>query len=169
MTTQTYALYVTANGLVINLFAWDGVSPWSPPSGIAAVLTGGNPNAQIGGTYITGVFTPPSVTPPQGIMDVSSPVTGFTHNCPNPPQPQNALYTVFEPAGPLATGTLVLPPNPQDGAVLYVLSTQTITTLNVQAGAAGQGLINIPGSFTLAGGVSQHITYSAQFNSWFRL
>lgn len=159
---------VTPTGTVINLVMWDGVTPFnvSPNTLVSAV---GQPNAQVGGTYIGGVFTAPAALPPaQGIMFLTSPTTGTTVTLPNAPQPQAKLFAVFEPAAALAALTIDLPPNPQDGDELYILSTKTITTVTPVA-AAGQSLINIPATFALAAGVSQHITWSAQLASWFRL
>jgi len=52
---NNYAV-VDSNGNVINICAWDGVSLWSPPEGTTAVLCDDEPNAEIGGTYINGVF-----------------------------------------------------------------------------------------------------------------
>ena len=166
MSAQPYAIVLA--GVVTNIVQWDGIAPYNV-SPASAVATLGNPNAQIGGTYSGGVFTAAAPgTPAQGVMFVQTPLTGFNLQIPNPPQPQNKLYVLLEPAGTLATGTLVLPVAPADGADLYLESTQTITTLTVQA-SPGQSTINIPGSFTLNAGASQHITWSAQLNSWFRL
>lgn len=166
MAAQPYAIVLAS--VVTNIVQWDGVTPFNV-SPATAVATLGNPNAQVGGTWNGSIFTPPSApTPAQGVMFVQTPLTGFNLQIPNPPQPQNKLYVLLQPAGTLASGTLVLPAAPQDGTDLYVESTQNITTLTIQA-STGQNLINIPGSFTLNAGVSQHITWSAQLNSWFRL
>jgi len=99
---------------------------------------------------------------------LNSPATGATIVLPNAPQPQSKLYVVLQPAVALATLTLNLPPAPADGDDLYVLSTKAITAVTPVA-ASGQSLINIPSPFALAAGVSQHITWSAQLSTWFRL
>lgn len=55
-----YAI-VDAQGKVINVVLWDGGNDWSPPEGTTAVQDN---NAVIGGTIISGVYTPPPVAPP---------------------------------------------------------------------------------------------------------
>ena len=136
---------------------------------IRLVLATGQPNAQIGGTYAGGVFTAPTTpTPPQGIIFLNSPASGATLALPNAPQPQAALYCILEPAAALAALTLDLSTSPQDGDDLYILSTKAITAVTPVA-APGQALLNIPSPFALAAGVSQHITWSAQYSTWFRL
>ena len=167
MAIQPYAL-VNPSNIVINLVEWDGVTPFNVAPN-TLVLAQGQPNAQIGGTFIGGVFTPPSApTPPQGIVFLNSPSTGATIALPNAPQPQAKLYVLLQPAGALAALTLNLPVAPLDGDDLYILTTQTITTLTPVL-ATGQSKINIPNTFTLTAGVSQHITWSGQFSTWFRL
>ena len=52
---------VDVNGNVVNVIAWDGVTPYTPPDGLTAVLDP-VPQVGIGWTYANGVFTPP-VTP----------------------------------------------------------------------------------------------------------
>ncbi len=166
MATQLYAV-IAPGGSVINLVEWDGLAPFNVAPNTLQ-LAQGNPAAQIGGTFAGGVFTPPAPVPSQGVLFTAAPVSGATVILPNAPQPQGKLYAVLTPAGVLAALSVNLPPAPSDGDDLYVLSTQAITTLT-PVYAPGQGKINIPASFTLASGVSQHIIWSAQINSWFRL
>lgn len=53
-----YAI-VDETGLVVNVTVWDGISPWEPPAGHAAVpLTEGG----IGWTFVDGTFLPPQET-----------------------------------------------------------------------------------------------------------
>jgi hypothetical protein len=163
----TYAI-VNGSGQVINMVTWDGVTPYNV-SPNTLVLATGNPNAQVGGTFSGGVFTPPAAPPlAQGIIFLNSPASGATISLPNAPQPQGKLYVVLTPAASLASLTINLPPGPFDGDDLYILSTKAITTVNIGL-ASGQGSVNIPASFSLAANTSQHITWSAQFSSWFKL
>lgn len=55
---QRYAV-IDANGNIINVTLWDGVSEWSPPDGCYVVQSD---TMLIGGTYIDGIYTPPSPT-----------------------------------------------------------------------------------------------------------
>ena len=61
-------------------------------------------------------------------FDFYVPLTGFNI------QMQTGIL-VLNPAGTLATGTVVLPQNPPDGAVAEISSTQTQTALTVSAGS----------------------------------
>ena len=40
---------INSSNVVVNVIIWDGVSPWSPPSGCIVVPEG--QGAMIGGTY----------------------------------------------------------------------------------------------------------------------
>lgn len=161
MSSQLYAL-VSVGGNILNLVEWDGTTPYSvtPNTLVSAV---GQPNAQIGGTYISGVFTAPATpTPAQGIIFANSPATGTTVALPNAPQPQGKLYVYLQPAANLAALTLDMPPSPQDGDVLNILSTKAIAALNFVPTFQGA-----PTSLaaTAAGAVS--MTYSTQLGNWF--
>jgi len=167
MAVQLYAI-VTPAGAVVNLVLWDGTSTFNVTPN-TLVLAAGNAAARIGGTYLAGVFTAPAApTPAQGIIFLNSPASGATIALPNAPQPQAKLYCILEPAAALAALTIDLPAAPQDGDDLYVLSTKAITAVTPVA-APGQALLNIPSTFALAAGVSQHITWSAQYSTWFGL
>lgn len=60
-------------------------------------------------------------------FDYAIPVTGF-----NIQMLTNKL--IIDPAGTLATGTIVLPQNPPDGTELEIMSTQTQTAVTLTAG-----------------------------------
>ncbi len=47
--------HVEADGSISNVSLWDGVTPWSPPPGVTAVLDA-NEEAEIGGTHKAGKF-----------------------------------------------------------------------------------------------------------------
>ncbi|WP_313384275.1 tail fiber assembly protein [Pantoea sp.] len=57
MVPENYAV-VSADGLIINIVVWDGVTEWEPPEGTQAVRCGDN-LCGIGGTYKDGIFTVP--------------------------------------------------------------------------------------------------------------
>lgn len=59
---MSYAIVNSTTGAVENITEWDGLTPWSPPSGTTAVLA--DEDAVIGGTYANGVFTKPPVPLP---------------------------------------------------------------------------------------------------------
>lgn len=165
MATSLYAVVSTGNS-VINMALWDGASTWDTGTNSKVSATG-QPNAQVGGTYVGGVFTAPSALPAaQGVMFLNSPVSGATLAIPLPPQPQAVIYVMLQPAGTLASLTLQLPANPQDGDQIYAWSSKTITSLTLTP-AAGQAIINT--ATTLPANTSGHLTWSAQLSSWFRI
>lgn len=59
----TYA--VVEDGEVVNVVAWDGVTPWEPPEGSQVVSIPSDVNAGIGWAYIDGVFAAPPPPPVQ--------------------------------------------------------------------------------------------------------
>jgi hypothetical protein len=165
MSIQAYAV-VTPGGNVVNIVNWDGVTPYNAAPN-SLVLATGQPNAQIGGTYIGGVFTAPATPPaPQGIIFLNSPASGAVLALPNAPQPQARLYCILEPAATLAALTLDLGTAPIDGDQLYIFSTHIVTALTLVA-PSGTAVNNPPTS--LAALVYAYIIYSAQFNAWFQL
>lgn len=169
MSVQLYAI-VSPAGNVLNLIDWDGVSPYNAAPN-TLVLAVGQPNAQIGGTYLNGVFTAPAAPPtPQGIIFLNSPATGANIQLPAAVALGGVgyakLYVILEPAGALAALTLTAPINPADGDDYYILSTKAVTAFT-WALNPGQLLVNAPTA--LAAGVSQRLTYSAQYNTFFKL
>ena len=68
-----------------------------------------------------------SGTPNTEPFDLYVPLTGFSIT------PQSAIL-VINPAGTLATGTVVMPTNPTDGQTLTIFSTQTQTALTLTPG-----------------------------------
>lgn len=166
MSIQLYAV-VNGGGNVVNMVTWDGVTPFNPGAGKTLVSATGQPNAQIGGTYIGGVFTAPANPPaPQGIIFENSPSSGATIALPNAPQPQAKLYVILLPAATLAALTLDLPPTPADGDQVLMFSSHNVTALTMVA-PTGVATSNFPTS--LAALVSVIFTFSAQYNTWFKL
>jgi hypothetical protein len=170
MATQIYAV-VSPTGNVLNMILWDGVTALSvAPNTLVAAA--GNASAQIGGTYIGGVFTAPAAPGiAQDTLFLNSPATGATVTLPNPPQPppaRSVLYVVLEPLITLTTLILPLPLTPADGDEVYIYSTKAVTTVT-PVPAPGQILRNIPSPFALAAGVREHIVWIARLSSWVRL
>jgi hypothetical protein len=165
MTLQVYAV-VTPGTVVINLVEWDGVSTFNV-SPNTLVLATGQPNAQIGGTYSGGVFTPPSAPQtPQGCIFVNSPVSGATVPLPTP-APQSGpqlLYAILQPAGTLAALTLTMPPGTvNDGTIVTLYATHAITALTLN----GATVNNAPASLLAL--TQYDIIWSSQYNVWFHL
>lgn len=163
---------VNVSGSVVNMLVWDGATTFNVAPN-TLVSASGQPNAQIGGTYLGGVFTAPAVpTAPPGIMFLNSPASGAVLALPAAVQSGGAgyakQYVDLTPAAALAALTLQLPVSPGDGDELYVQSSKAITALTVTPGP-GQSLLNFNSPIALAAGVSQHITYSAQLGGWFHL
>jgi hypothetical protein len=55
---NTYAI-IDVTTTVINIVMWDGLPPWTPPSGCVAVVILKDSNAGIGWTYVDGKFIAP--------------------------------------------------------------------------------------------------------------
>jgi hypothetical protein len=72
---------------------------------------------------------------------------------------------VIDPAGLLATLTVVLPPSPSDGQVAGVSSTQAITALTVNAGTGGAAIVGVPAALTA--GQAFTVLYRSTGNSWY--
>jgi hypothetical protein len=165
MPSVLYAV-VNSSNVVINLVQWDGITPYNVAPNTLVNATG-QPNAQIGGTCIGGVFTAPvNPPPPQGCVFVNSPTSGSTLPLPNlPPQlgPQ-VLYAVLEPAAALAALTLDMPQqNPNDGSIVTLFSTHPITALTL----SGATVNNAPSG--LAALTQYNLIFSQAFGVWFHL
>lgn len=167
-----YAI-VAPGGQVLNIVRWDGVTPFTV-SPNTLVDTQGSANAQIGGTYSAGTFTPPAQgTPAQGILFAAVPTSGGTTTCPPMGFPPGGvsgyrqLTCELVPAGAVSGQTVVLPTSPQDGDQFTLISVGFAITSCVIS-SPGVAQVNIPASFTLAAGVSQTIKYFAQLNAWVR-
>lgn len=74
---------------------------------------------------------------------INVPVTGFSYTI-----PANQNFTELNPAGTLATGTIILPSVFQQGSRMEIFSTQTVTALTVSA----------PSGFTIVGTAVTTIT-----------
>lgn len=73
---------------------------------------------------------------------------------------------ILNPAGTLATGTVIMPAAPVDGQVTSVSSTQIITALTVSPNT-GQSIANAP--TTLAAGAGFRYLYRAANTTWYRV
>ncbi len=93
------------------------------------------------------------------------PVAGFSITI------ANGVYTlILDPAGVLATGTIIMPSAPTNGQVVRFTSTQTITALTVTPNG-GQSISNAPTALTvsLVGPMSYEFIYRTANAMWFRL
>ena len=66
------------------------------------------------------------------------PLNGFSITVPD-----DTFTLLLDPAGTLATGTVIMPPNPYDGQFLRVKTSQQITAITI-SGNAGQSVIAAP-------------------------
>jgi len=90
------------------------------------------------------------------------PATGFSHVI------GNAInFYIMNPAGTLAAGTLTMPAAPDDGQEVSIISSQTITTLTVNANA-GQTILGGGPNTLLANGYIRW-KYVASITTWFRV
>lgn len=96
----------------------------------------------------------------ESAVDYNVPTTGFTYTMPN-----NIAASVFIPAGALLAGTIILPATPIDGQIVEFSTTQTITTLTVNANA-GQSISNAPTTLSIGAGFS--FRYRQSNTTWYR-
>lgn len=94
-------------------------------------------------------------------LDVQVPIAGFTIT-----MEKNAQVLVLNPAGVLATGTVVLPPTPYDGQSVHGSSTTVITTFTLSP-SGSETVKNAP--TTLAAGIGFRYVYRAEDTTWYRL
>lgn len=112
-------------------------------------------------TYFQQTFAAPTVA-----TTVYVPVTGFSIAIPTPQT--EIFWALLNPAGTLATGTIVLPLNTAvaDGTEILMTSTQTITSLTVSLNGA-TAASGAPTTLT-AGSFAKLRFYQAT-NSWYRV
>ena len=56
---------IDGRGVVVNIILWDGIYEWLPPVGTIVVSAEGEKNCGIGGSYQSGVFSPPPQSIPE--------------------------------------------------------------------------------------------------------
>lgn len=85
------------------------------------------------------------------------PITGFSLTL-------SAWHTVLDPAGVLATGTLMMPALPSNGQLCDFRTSQTITSLTVAANS-GQSVVGAP--TTLVAGSPKSAIYRTANKTWY--
>lgn len=123
------------------------------PTDLLQVIPYGQPST--GNVYAT----PAQITSQNGYYK-SIPATNFTYTFSN-----STSYAAFAPSGGLTTGTVTLAAAPSDGARECIFSTQTITSLTVNANT-GQTINNAV--TTLSANTSACYLYSASNLTWDR-
>jgi hypothetical protein len=98
---------------------------------------------------------------PAGTYGKSAPLTGATLNFAN-----QQSYLILNPAGGLSTLTVGLAANPPDGQRACIFSTQTVTTLTLQAQTTSQTINN--GVTSLTANTGACYTYSSSNTTWDR-
>lgn len=111
------------------------------------------------GTAAITYASPAQITSQSGYYK-SAPATGFTFTFGN-----SQTSAALRPSGTLSTGTVTLAPSPSDGARECIFSTQTITTLTVNA-SAGQTIDDAV--TTLAANTEACYLYSLSNTTWDR-
>ena len=89
------------------------------------------------------------------------PVTAFSITVPD-----GCSALLLNPAGVLATGTVVMPANPIDGQFVNVATTQTVTALTVNANA-GQTISGNPSTITAT--TPFKMMYNLSGTKWYRV
>lgn len=74
-------------------------------------------------------------------------------------------HVIIDPAGTIATGTIVMNPNPFDGQLIDIRSSQIITTLTIN-GNVGQTIKGYTAGTLALGGVLTAI-YKASNKTWY--
>ena len=92
---------------------------------------------------------------------IQTPVTGFTINIPD-----GLKVLTLTPAGQLATGTIVMPPNPLDGQVFRMSTTNTIISLAINPNT-GQTVSNQTGVVAAGRGATYY--YNKVSATWLKL
>ena len=77
----------------------------------------------------------------------------------------NVRRCIINPAAGIAALTVVLPPNPINGQVTGISSTQAIAALTVNAGTGGAAIVGAPTALTA--GQAFTMLYRLTDNSWF--
>ena len=93
--------------------------------------------------------------------DYRTPVTGFSYTF-DPSSLGTVL--VMNPAGTLATGTLIMPASPADGMTIRFSSSQIITALTL----SGNGASIVSAVTTLAAGGGAVYLYRLTNTTWYR-
>ena len=91
---------------------------------------------------------------------VQVPLTGFSITIGD-----SSTVLTLNPAGTLATGTIIMPAHPYDGMPVEIASTQIITALTLSPNT-GQSIKNAPSA--LAAGVGIGYYYVSSLSTWFR-
>jgi hypothetical protein len=94
-------------------------------------------------------------------FDFMVPTTGFSLTLTD-----KKTITILDPAGTLATGTVTMPAKPNNGQLIRVASSQTITSLTVSPNTS-QSIKNAP--TTLAAGTEFAYIYRQANTTWYRL
>lgn len=131
-------------------------------SGVGTAKNGGSislaPGAQsdANGFYGTVIFTK---WQSETGFDFQTPTTGFTYTVPD-----GTGKVILDPAGTLATGTITMPAKPNNGQIVRVSTSQTITGLTVSANS-GQSIKNAP--TTLAAGGNFRYIFRTTNTTWY--
>ena len=97
------------------------------------------------------------------VTSVQAPTTGFSITMLASVGSIGSVLTL-NPAGTLATGTILLPKQPTDGQVAEVSTTATVTSLTVSGN--GATIKNAPTTLLAGNGFAYY--YSAASAAWFR-
>lgn len=101
------------------------------------------------------------VTPPNtAAATILTPLTGFAYTVPS-----NVTAVILTPAGTIATGAITLPAAPYDNYPVRVASSQTVTTLTVNANA-NQTIVGAP--TTIGATAPFECFYNAANATWYR-
>ena len=94
-------------------------------------------------------------------IEYVTPVTGFSNTIAN-----TTINYIIEPAGSLASGTLIMPASPVNEQVVTIASTQTITTLthNPNTGQTLKGALT-----TIAANGNASWIYRSTNSTWYRV
>lgn len=78
----------------------------------------------------------------------------------------NTSTLLLQPGATLASGTITMPATPYDGQIQRICTTQTITSLSIEANTS-HSILNDPS--TLVAGTGIGFIYRSTNNTWYRL
>jgi hypothetical protein len=87
------------------------------------------------------------------------PVTGFSFTI-----PVGVTNIIFDPAGVLPTGAIVMPASATDGQVISIITSNTVTSVTISANQ-GQSISNAPTTLTAPG---CSFIFSQPVATWYR-
>ena len=157
----TYSGNVTAGNVIAQYFYGNIASPTQTAITQVGTLTSANisGNLTVGNATVSGMFDMCAAVQETGIQYITATNAGSTNLY------SNVSLAIVNPAGTIASYTLVMPATPSNGQVVRLVFGNTITSLTHTAGSA-----TLKGALTTAANTSGGTWYYyTPTTTWFRL